>query len=209
MAPKGGAAGVTATGGGGETDEESESASTKAASGNAASVPPTTTQSAVDAAPIRSTSGRRIEPERSSRWADLLRDRPSTGDSNAMSSWLLEVLAVSDLEKPLAAKGSAGTTAGAERAVAAMAGIAADADSAIAPADSDTPKETKESEKELSLDNDAVSANDSKKRDRSKEAEEPVGANVAGDAKKAKTDGVKAAEEEDASTAPEIVGEAV
>mmetsp|Transcript_9567 Transcript_9567/g.14270 ORF Transcript_9567/g.14270 Transcript_9567/m.14270 type:complete len:279 (+) Transcript_9567:308-1144(+) len=44
----------------------------------------------------------KIDEKRASRWESLLGERPPTGDSNAMSSWLLEVLAVSDLDKPLA-----------------------------------------------------------------------------------------------------------
>jgi len=47
------------------------------------------------------SSDSRVDSCRSRRWANLLHERPSTGDSNAMSQWLLEVLAVSDLEKPL------------------------------------------------------------------------------------------------------------
>ena len=62
--------------------------------------------------PATSASGKRIETERCTRWAELLCNRPSTGDSNAMSAWLLEVLAVSDLEKPLGAKGTSNTDDG-------------------------------------------------------------------------------------------------
>jgi hypothetical protein len=43
-----------------------------------------------------------IEEERQERWAKLLAKRPSTKDGEAMSAWLMEVLAVSDLEAPLA-----------------------------------------------------------------------------------------------------------
>ena len=158
-------------------------------------------QNAVNAAPTTSANGRSIEPERFNRWADLLRDRPATGDSNAMSSWLLEVLAVSDLEKPLAAKGSVdAASAGAEQAAAAMAGIAAGA----ASEPLDTPKE---SEKDPSNDKDADPAEDSKKRDRSEKDEDPVEADAPGVNKKAKTDAEDAVEE--APKAPEIVGEAV
>ena len=39
------------------------------------------------------------DEKRKQRWAELLWERPSTGDNNAMSAWLLEVLSVSDLEK--------------------------------------------------------------------------------------------------------------
>jgi len=38
---------------------------------------------------------------RKRRWSSLLVGRPALGDSNAMSAWLLEVLVVSDLDKPL------------------------------------------------------------------------------------------------------------
>ena len=62
--------------------------------------------------PATSASGKRIETERCTRWAELLCNRPSTGDSNAMSAWLLEVLAVSDLEKILDAKGTSNTDGG-------------------------------------------------------------------------------------------------
>uniref|UniRef100_A0A7S4VU25 Uncharacterized protein n=1 Tax=Ditylum brightwellii TaxID=49249 RepID=A0A7S4VU25_9STRA len=38
---------------------------------------------------------------RKKRWSTLLVKRPATGDSTAMSAWLLEVMIVSDLDKPL------------------------------------------------------------------------------------------------------------
>ena len=45
----------------------------------------------------------KISTERHSRWVSLLAKRPSTKDSDTMSGWLMEVLAVSDLETPLKA----------------------------------------------------------------------------------------------------------
>lgn len=42
-----------------------------------------------------------ISSERKDRWVSLLAKRPSTKDSDTMSAWLMEVLAVSDLETPL------------------------------------------------------------------------------------------------------------
>ena len=43
----------------------------------------------------------KINDERLSHWISLLAKRPSTKDSDTMSTWLMEVLAVSDLETPL------------------------------------------------------------------------------------------------------------
>lgn len=43
----------------------------------------------------------KINEERHQRWLSLLGKRPSTKDGELMSSWLMEVLAVSDLETPL------------------------------------------------------------------------------------------------------------
>ena len=102
-----GPGGVIVSARGGDTDEESAGASSSkkgtlgglaGRSGLPAALSATITST--------STSGKPIEAERCTRWAELLCDRPSTGDSNAMSAWLLDVLAVSDLEKPLAAKGA-------------------------------------------------------------------------------------------------------
>lgn len=42
-----------------------------------------------------------ISAERQARWMSLLAKRPSTKDSDTMSGWLMEVLAVSDLETPI------------------------------------------------------------------------------------------------------------
>ena len=50
---------------------------------------------------IVASSSRKVNDERLSRWVDLLAKRPSTKDSDTMSTWLMEVLAVSDLETPL------------------------------------------------------------------------------------------------------------
>lgn len=43
----------------------------------------------------------KISEERRKRWITLLAKRPSTKDGDSMSGWLMEVLAVSDLETPL------------------------------------------------------------------------------------------------------------
>lgn len=43
----------------------------------------------------------KCEDKRVCRWAELLWERPSTGNNSAMSDWLLKVLSVSDFEKPL------------------------------------------------------------------------------------------------------------
>lgn len=42
-----------------------------------------------------------MSTERKLRWAELLIKRPSTKDGDSMSNWLMEVLAVSDLDTPL------------------------------------------------------------------------------------------------------------
>ena len=120
MAPKLGAgavdSGLTTTAGGivpsevaegGETDDDSAGDGSKKSGSSAgvltgnASLP---TPTALMFGPTTSAIGKPIDTDRCTRWAELLCDRPSTGDSNAMSAWLLKVLAVSDLEKPLAAK---------------------------------------------------------------------------------------------------------
>jgi hypothetical protein len=54
----------------------------------------------IDHTEVASTS-HKISDERLSRWVGLLAKRPSTKDSDTMSAWLMEVLAVSDLETPL------------------------------------------------------------------------------------------------------------
>jgi hypothetical protein len=46
-----------------------------------------------------------ISAERQARWMSLLAKRPSTKDSDTMSGWLMEVLAVSDLETPIPRSG--------------------------------------------------------------------------------------------------------
>lgn len=43
----------------------------------------------------------KIDADRQARWLSLLTKRPSTKESDTMSGWLMEVLAVSDLETPL------------------------------------------------------------------------------------------------------------
>ena len=52
------------------------------------------------------SSPRTISGDRKARWVALLAKRPSTKDSDTMSAWLMEVLAVSDLETPLQMGGS-------------------------------------------------------------------------------------------------------
>lgn len=52
------------------------------------------------------SSPRTISGDRKERWVALLAKRPSTKDSDTMSAWLMEVLAVSDLETPLQIGGS-------------------------------------------------------------------------------------------------------
>jgi hypothetical protein len=63
-------------------------------------------------------------PDRRKRWMELLETRPSTKQGDSMSTWLMEVLAVSDLETPLlpgdaVGAGSAGDQAKAKSAIAA------------------------------------------------------------------------------------------
>lgn len=48
-------------------------------------------------------SGDAISEKRQTRWMTLLAKRPSTKDGDSMSAWLMEVLAVSDLDTPLKA----------------------------------------------------------------------------------------------------------
>jgi hypothetical protein len=43
----------------------------------------------------------KITPARQNRWTSLLAKRPATKDGDSMSAWLMEVLAVSDLDTPL------------------------------------------------------------------------------------------------------------
>ena len=50
-----------------------------------------------------------ISSERQARWMSLLAKRPSTKDSDTMSGWLMEVLAVSDLETPISNSGNGST----------------------------------------------------------------------------------------------------
>jgi len=45
--------------------------------------------------------GTKISFDRQKRWMELLEKRPSTRDGDSMSAWLMEVLAVSDLDTPL------------------------------------------------------------------------------------------------------------
>lgn len=60
----------------------------------------TTKPSEVDQVVAVPSNGK-INDERLSHWISLLAKRPSTKDSDTMSTWLMEVLAVSDLETPL------------------------------------------------------------------------------------------------------------
>lgn len=48
-----------------------------------------------------SPAGAKISSDRKERWAALLSKRPATKDGDSMSAWLMEVLAVSDLDTPL------------------------------------------------------------------------------------------------------------
>lgn len=48
-----------------------------------------------------SSGNRVISAERNARWVALLAKRPSTKESDTMSAWLMDVLAVSDLDTPL------------------------------------------------------------------------------------------------------------
>ena len=50
---------------------------------------------------LRSEDNPKISPERMERWAALLGRRPATKEGDMMSAWLMEVLAVSDLDTPL------------------------------------------------------------------------------------------------------------
>lgn len=58
-----------------------------------------------------------ISESRQERWAQLLGKRPATKDGDSMSAWLMEVLAVSDLDTPLKDKASAEPVAKAASAV--------------------------------------------------------------------------------------------
>lgn len=51
--------------------------------------------------PEESVTGAKISMDRKERWAALLGKRPATKDGDSMSAWLMEVLAVSDLDTPL------------------------------------------------------------------------------------------------------------
>jgi len=57
------------------------------------------------------SSPKTISEERQARWVALLAKRPSTKDSDTMSAWLMEVLAVSDIETPLKSGGLLAATA--------------------------------------------------------------------------------------------------
>ena len=58
-------------------------------------------QPQVPEAPEESVTGAKISMDRKERWAALLGKRPATKDGDSMSAWLMEVLAVSDLDTPL------------------------------------------------------------------------------------------------------------
>jgi hypothetical protein len=55
-----------------------------------------------------------VSPEiphaRQMQWASLLRRRPDTSDSDSMSAWLLQVMAISDLKAPLKTQGTSSLT---------------------------------------------------------------------------------------------------
>jgi hypothetical protein len=52
-------------------------------------------------APASAASDTKISSDRKERWGSLLGKRPATKDGDSMSAWLMEVLAVSDLDTPL------------------------------------------------------------------------------------------------------------
>lgn len=54
-----------------------------------------------DSAEVIIPCEKKISDMRKQRWISLLAKRPSTKDGDSMSGWLMEVLAVSDLETPL------------------------------------------------------------------------------------------------------------
>lgn len=67
------------------------------------------------ALPISSSkvvADRKPTSEREERWLSLLTKRPATKDGEAMSGWLMEVLAVSDLDTPLKQPGEVGVSEG-------------------------------------------------------------------------------------------------
>jgi hypothetical protein len=84
---------------------------------------------AVDA-PADEAPSNKISLDRKDRWAALLGKRPATKDGDSMSAWLMEVLAVSDLDTPLKSE-EATSLAATETLVAPM-------------ASGDTPKDSKE-----------------------------------------------------------------
>eukprot|EP00977_Amphora_coffeiformis_P022314 scaffold10819_cov130-Amphora_coffeaeformis.AAC.1 len=69
---------------------------------------------AVAEAPEESAAGTKISTDRKDRWAALLSKRPATKDGDSMSAWLMEVLAVSDLDTPLKSEDGATALPGAE-----------------------------------------------------------------------------------------------
>ena len=71
---------------------------------------------AVAEAPEESPAGTKISTDRKERWAALLSKRPATKDGDSMSAWLMEVLAVSDLDTPLKSEDGAATLSGADAA---------------------------------------------------------------------------------------------
>jgi hypothetical protein len=59
------------------------------------------TKPAAVEAPASAASDTKISSDRKDRWGSLLGKRPATKDGDSMSAWLMEVLAVSDLDTPL------------------------------------------------------------------------------------------------------------
>jgi len=60
--------------------------------------------------------GTNISFDRQKRWMELLERRPSTKDGDSMSTWLMEVLAVSDLDTPLKEQGKTSTVSDSDKA---------------------------------------------------------------------------------------------
>lgn len=68
-------------------------------------------------APADEEPSSKISLDRKERWAALLGKRPATKDGDSMSAWLMEVLAVSDLDTPLKSEDATSTAAMASLAV--------------------------------------------------------------------------------------------
>jgi hypothetical protein len=95
-------------------------------------------KSSAAAAALAKAENGKIGSERRTRWMELLESRPSTKQGDSMSTWLMEVLAVSDLETPLMpgveAKAGAAPLAPGDEAKTAIAAATAAAAAASKPA---------------------------------------------------------------------------